>query len=793
MNTPAPTAAPAPASSGNPLMDDLGMSKGGTDYANDPQARSVPESPPYNLGNDMLDLGKHAARGLVKGAGDVADIPYNSGTAMYGPAEDLILPDDLKKQLHESHPMAHMVAEKLADRLAAAHPALRPSDSAIGRAVEGGVEAVPSAIAGGASSVPELLPTMLAGSAGQMAKDAGGGPLTQVAAEVPPLLLTAGGANQLVKKAQPAFDLNTQTEAAVNNITSKLAPNGVATGLQMGKAAQTAIKSKVASLSNETGGARDVMDSAVGGKKAPVATPSTQEAAGSVTKPTGDDEVDAFITNAKTKKAAKVAQKATTTPTVPTSYSTDGDGFHSATSDGGETHAVETATGDLKVTRHDASGPVEDAARLNPLAYAATAKGKNLVSGGAVSPGEAASYEKLGRQGWDVQKNPNASTDETGSLVSDSPKNPVYTVKAPATQTTLGSGGPQTPSGTEGKFTGEWTYNPKTGQSEPVVQSPPKNTGTPDQISAQLNPDTPMTWGALHEMKTKVGQQMRNTSDPIIKRQLKPLYDSMDSDMRTHAASMGPEAEAAYDNFNATAKFNAADQKTLNGVLKLKNGTPITADTAFKKIANGSPDDAGLLTKGFGALSQGGKDQFRATVLNKMGREKGSEGAPYDANTFLSSWRTMTPESKDLLFGTGANAGPPGALRKSLDSLADTVAKDAPKTIATTGGHGTSLGFMGLISGLAGHYGGEMVHLVMNHPITSVLGGAATGGTMWAVNKIMPRVLSNPRTVGWLAQAAKAPKSALPMLGDQLNQMAGNDPDAKDLADLIMKPQQDTK
>lgn len=602
--------------------------------------------------------------------------------------------------------------------------------------------------------------------------------------------------------------LNKQVEESVSNITKKLAPNynqKPPTPMTAGENVEEAIKNRKQGLKNETTEVSNAMFEAGGGKDTSISAPKLHAAASTVTEPTGVPEVDKLITGAKTRKLANTATAVAEQPKVPTSYSTDGEGAHVVKSPNGETHFVEQANGDLKAWRSDTQelddsgqplrGKGEGTARLETGAHVATSKGTNLVSDTSVSHAEAGAYEKLRDRGWIVEKNPNAEKTDH-SWVSDSPKNPVYTVKAPNTtglQPTAPSAQVGPPSSAAPKSpnapdTMEWTYNPKTGKSEPVL--PPESPKVAGTGKAELNPETPWTIDSLKQFRTDIGQQIPG-SKGAQKRQLQTMYGAASDDLRAHFSGKGPEAEQAWDLFNHVASQNAATQKTLTRAVKDLGGPEAT----FKAAMQGSKDGTTKLAPVMASLDDEGKNLFRATVLHRMGRAGGSADAPFDANTFLTNWKGMSPEGKNLLFGEGANAGPPTQLRKSLDSLSNTLdllknqgyIKSGFVKGVQQGTHGVrNLGILGAIALLGEHGGAAIMHVAAGHPFLAA--GAVTGATgLLAGNPVMSRVLTNPKTAAWLAQATKAPAGMVPVLISQLSKMGTKDPDAKDLHDLIQQ------
>lgn len=825
----------ASADSSNPLFSDLGISKGGTDLSSTAEPDAPVSAHPITdeVSQITSNITKQLPRNIMKGLGDLADIPGALWDTAFHPDED-------------AHPMAHLVAEKLADRLEKNVPHLKPvNQGPIERIVGAGVEAAPSALIAGPEAAAESLgPTVASGAASQAAQEAGAGPVAQTIAGLAPFAPSAlagatrgllrGGeegatntAANLKNAKEAGIDistgqatenptlqaaetvgskipggkplketrgapLNQQVEASVDSIVKKLAPDTnqkPPTPTEAGTTIKASVDKKIEALNNETTEAKEAMEKAVGGKDTPMAAPKLEAALAKVTGGTGVEAIDNLVTGSKTKAINKAVSAVTDQPKSAVSYSSDGEGAHVATSPNGETHAVETATGDLKVTRSDTSeearGKGEGTDRLEALAHAATGQGKNLVSDISVSPAEGAAYEKLGRKGWTVEKNPNAEVNPaTGNTISDSPKNPVYTVKAPKTQGTGKAA--EAPTGTEKQFTGEWSYNPKTGQSEPGVSTPQTAVGPQKQgQEAVLNQATPHTFDSLRQLRTLIGRGIKSTRDPGQVGQLKQLYGALSDDLEEGVKAQGPEAHQSYTLFNSVAKQNAGTQKTLTRAVN-KLGGP---EAVFKTAIAGSKDGATKISPIMESLDDEGKNVFRSTVLHRLGRVGGAADAPFDANTFLKNWQSMSPEAKNVMFNSKAGWGAPGNLRSSLDSLTKTLGLLKGQGYIKTGlgkelagsGHGVMGGVIALLGERAAEAG---VHVAHGNPLAAGFIAGTTAAALVA-NPIMSRVLTNPRTVTWLAQATKAPKGMVPVLLSQLNRMGEKDPDAKDLSDLI--------
>lgn len=823
-----PAATPAPT---NALLDDVGT-KSGTDWSGSDgstPAKATSKEPVTDEAKQAAaNILKQLPRNAVDVLGKVADIPGDIWDLAFHPDGD------------GDGEIGQGLATGAADALEGAVPSLKPTNQGslervVGQGIEGaGLGALTGPLEG-------VLPTAISGAASQTAKESGLGPVAQTVAGLTPFApslaaagvrgLVRGGAaggeamrgtiadadaaglkvsvgqasgNPIIKGAESLSsrlpgggplaetrNMNAQVEHSVSEIQKTIDPNydeHPHTPREAGEEIEEGAKNSIEKGKQQTTSALQDLNDAVGGEDQPMAAPKSQAALKGVTNPTGVPEVDNAIAGTKAKKAANVIDAVSNKPKTPTSYSTDGEGAHSVTSPNGETHAVETATGDLKVTRSDTSpsaqGKGEGTDRLETLAHAAAGKGANLVSDISVSPAESAAYEKLGNRGWTVTKNPGAEINpDTGNLVSDSPKNPVYSVSAPKAEG--GAAGPNAPKSPNSPDTMDWTYDPATGKSEPVTNSEAQGPKEGSGITPELNQDTPWTFKSFRALRTQVGRALR-TATGNDQLQLSTLYGSMSEDLKNFVKSKGSDAEQKYEFFNSVAKTNGDQRKVLEKAIKNEGGP----GEIFRKAMSGSQDDAEKISRVMGAMDSDGQNTFRSVVLHRMGRVAGGQTAPFNANTFLTNWDKMSQEAKNALFGASKTTGP---LRTSLDALTKSLGdmkaggmlKSGLGTELARAGTGVAHG-VGLVATLLAlkEVGSPIAHLAEGHPFMAA-GTAASMGAAVLANPVMSRVLTNPKVVSWLAQATKAPKGMAPVLMNQLNQMAQKDPDAKGLSGLI--------
>lgn len=300
-------------------------------------------------------------------------------------------------------------------------------------------------------------------------------------------------------------------------------------------------------------------------------------------------------------------------------------------------------------------------------------------------------------------------------------------------------------------------------------------------------PDSTMPYADLTRLRTHVGGMIDRgfaPADPQTNGALKQLYGSLTDDLNTGAGAVSPEAQAAVQDASTLYKANKAQRDTLNKVVNQAGGPEAVFQAATGQTKAGATKIGSVLS----ALDPENANVVRATVLHRMGQAVPSAANPagnFNANTLLTSWNRMSTEAKGALFG---NSGASGDLRKSLDSITNTVGtlRNAGHTLANPSGsagaaaHAFELWKLLEIGG--GLAAGE-------HGVKALAGAAAA----IPANMILSRALVNPRTARWIATTTKLPKHALPNAINQLSKMGKVDPDARDLSAALQAQQGGTR
>ena len=311
----------------------------------------------------------------------------------------------------------------------------------------------------------------------------------------------------------------------------------------------------------------------------------------------------------------------------------------------------------------------------------------------------------------------------------------------------------------------------------------PKIKAMRDNLQADIatNGGTSVPYSAATDLRTQLGNSIDwgfAPSNPVENAALKQVHGALKGDIDAGASAISPQAKQAVTDARTLYAQNQDRRDLLNGIID-KAGGP---EAVYAAATNGTKQGATKIGGVMSALDPGQQNLVRATVISRLGHAlpsaQDATGSAFNPSTFLTNWNKLAPEAKDALFGA---SGAPKSLRSNLDSLASTTSNIR---------NGTKLqNFSGTIeagghtAGLIAAYEGIKHVITAAHPVAAAAGLA--GGL--ASNMALSRILTNPRTVGWLARTFKMPTSGIPNAVNQLHEMGKRtgDRDARDLAASI--------
>ncbi|MBH1672025.1 hypothetical protein I5U90_03075 [Stenotrophomonas maltophilia] len=291
-----------------------------------------------------------------------------------------------------------------------------------------------------------------------------------------------------------------------------------------------------------------------------------------------------------------------------------------------------------------------------------------------------------------------------------------------------------------------------------------------DYLTSQI--DGKLPYEALRKLRTLVGGELENTSlvSDVPRSKWKAVYAALSRDME--AAATTPEAKQALDRANRYFNARAKRIDEIDRVIDRNGG----AEKIYQAVMGGVKDGGSTLRAVMQSLPEEGQKAVTAAALRRMGLAnpgaQDAAGEAFSAATFLTNWNKASPEARRALFD---RYGP--GFSKNLDKISKVAEriKESQGTLSNASGtarQGVGLGYWGSIAASV---------LTGNLATAGALGAGGAGAN------ILSRVLTNPRTVRWLADNTDRPIGALPAQINVLKRVGSenNDADATELAEAL--------
>src|ERR1700722_5654709 len=233
------------------------------------------------------------------------------------------------------------------------------------------------------------------------------------------------------------------------------------------------------------------------------------------------------------------------------------------------------------------------------------------------------------------------------------------------------------------------------------------------QEAAKIIRDTGghMTFNDLAALKTKYGYAMepgfqKNVNDA----QVDQLFAAVRKDMEQHIKTASPDDYKALKESNSRYAQSMEDFKKYFKKLIGSKDVPVSSERAYEILTASATEkargDINEFKHVWDAMPPAERGNLSATILSRLGAtDKGNVGNPetWSLGKFLSGYRELAPEAKDMLFKSSGNA----KVAKELDDLVavtqniqDRVARLASSSRSGTGA--IMLGQFG-IGALASH------------------------------------------------------------------------------------------
>jgi hypothetical protein len=261
-----------------------------------------------------------------------------------------------------------------------------------------------------------------------------------------------------------------------------------------------------------------------------------------------------------------------------------------------------------------------------------------------------------------------------------------------------------------------------------------------------------MKFGDLAAYKTMLGYALepglqKNVNDA----QVGQLFNAVRQDMESHILS---RSQSDYDALKASNKRYGDAQEQFSAHFKklVQSGkVPISAERAYDIMQNAGTEkgrgDMEKFRQVWDTLSPTVRGDLTATILGRMGAtDLGNVNAweTWQVGKFLTSWRSITPEAKDMLFKNKPDVREKwDDLVTVLDNIQTRIAKLASTSKSGTGG--IMLGQMGvlpIIAGLFHGWSGAAEALVFG------LGGPWTAAHMLTDARLVDAVTTSVKKMG---------------------------------------------
>lgn len=282
--------------------------------------------------------------------------------------------------------------------------------------------------------------------------------------------------------------------------------------------------------------------------------------------------------------------------------------------------------------------------------------------------------------------------------------------------------------------TSKSVVNPKVGSLVEAFADDISRAGGDGQVSYQ----------SLKALRSRVGKIL---GDPVgypdfDRAQLKSLYASLSQDLDGIAQGAGGDALKAHQLANRYYRMNIGQNiDFLDDVIS--KGTD---EQAYNFVFGGVKDGGSKLRTMRRNMKPQEWDAVSGSTLWRMGQatpgQQGASGNLFSPSTFLTNWNAMSPEAKTTLFGGSRYS----ALRPALDRLVrvTSAVKDTAAT-RNTSNTGRSLAVLGLLGTVGTLATGD------------IQGGAGAVATGLIAPRYTAKLLTNPKFVNWLADAASKP------------------------------------
>lgn len=284
-----------------------------------------------------------------------------------------------------------------------------------------------------------------------------------------------------------------------------------------------------------------------------------------------------------------------------------------------------------------------------------------------------------------------------------------------------------------------------------------------------------LSWKDLKAFRSRIGEEIgdQRFSESPTKTELRRLYGALSEDMRSTAMAQGPQALRKFERANDLYR---AGQQRIEGALTkiLGDDAAKSPETAAARIQalireGKSSADLKLVHEVWKSLPAEERGEVANSLIRLAGQPANSAGREFDPSVFVRSFKDMSPEAKNLIFG------PVGKdLRTNLDEFVKVMGDlGANNALRNTSNTANAINMAGIAS--------VFPTALFSFPVAAGIAGQTLGAYGTA------RLWTNPKFVRWatgyskmLRGAAKAgtqpTKQGFVTQAKLLEKIAANDP-----------------
>ncbi|MGH8037207.1 MAG: hypothetical protein ACREPD_05650 [Stenotrophomonas sp.] len=311
---------------------------------------------------------------------------------------------------------------------------------------------------------------------------------------------------------------------------------------------------------------------------------------------------------------------------------------------------------------------------------------------------------------------------------------------------------------------------------------------TPEQIEANVTAtlgnmvDNRLPYEALQKLRSLVGREIDNANfgSDVPRSMWRPVYAALSRDMEEAVKATGnPKAAEALTGAN---KYHAdyVDQlDNIDSIIGNKDG-----EAAFLAAISGAKDGPTRIRSIMKVLPEDKQKMVSSAFIRRMGRAGGSQqndqNDVFSMSTFLTNYANTSPEARNILF---KSYGPEFARNMETIAKATSRIREGSKVFANPSG---TAGREALIGQIATTGAGAGTALAMGNA-----GGAflAVGSSLFgsALANGAARLMTSPKYVNWLARTSEKPAGELVAQLQVLRGIAerSNDPEVVEMANQV--------